>query len=566
MNGKILKFDDSGERYRYLSDEYADRGDYEKALGLSFSALKKGFSPDIIMDIADTYADMGLYELSNQYWFIYMDKAPKEKVSVAYEELGINFYYMDNVWAAGYYFHLKLSEDGYISREGLEQEIIDFFSGEQAKRRMFKIVYPPEKSDWTFEIKAGKLALLTGDFKTADKYFSMVPEGAPQYAEALDEYSTSDFLAGRIDEAIESSKKLAALENGKIKGCCNLSSMYRFKGDFDKSEYYYLKALEQTDTEIGDTYKLATCSLDLERHSNAIVYLEKIIAERPYELNIRYLFGIALLNVGRYEKGYEVLSQLYRTDPTDLKYKFYAKFALSLTEGDSKAISSLPLGYEDDLPGFAKEKYLKNIDKLYSASPATKNRALKKEEICDAVDWALLKGDSDAVNKAAYILASSSCAKSDGMIMDKLMDLRVSDGVKRILIYMLLVKGYKGKFGFVSGNFYKKIKSRKMQCESEGGELFYTAYALAVSRLAFFDADNLDKLAKSADKIYRESVNREKRSDYSLDGSRENIAALIALKSGSKRFSSVKEIAGVFNLNEIKFNEFLKNYNGEKYD
>ena len=161
MNGNILKFDDSGERYRYLSDEYADRGDYEKALGLSFSALKKGFSPDIIMDIADTYADMGLYELSNQYWFIYMDKAPKEKVSVAYEELGINFYYMDNVWAAGYYFHLKLSEDGYISREGLEQEIIDFFSGEQAKRRMFKTVYPPEKSDWTWETFKSAAAKVT---------------------------------------------------------------------------------------------------------------------------------------------------------------------------------------------------------------------------------------------------------------------------------------------------------------------------------------------------------------------------------------------------------------------
>lgn len=566
MNGKLLKFDANEERYRFLSDEYADKGDFETALGLSFSALKKDFSLDLIMDIADTYADMGLYELSNQYWFIYMDKAPKNKVSIAYEELAINFYYMDNVWAAGFYFHLKLSEDGFISREGLDREIVDFFSGEQAGRRMFKTVYPPEKSDWTFEIKAGKLALIAGDFKTADKYFGLVPEGAPQYFEALDEYSTSNFLAGRIDEAIESSRKLTGYDKGKITGYCNLSSMFRYKGDNEKSEYYYRKALEQTVSDIGETYKLATCSLDMGQHGNAIVYLEKIITERPYELNLKYLYGVALLNVGRYEKGYEVLSALYRTDPTDLKFKYYARLSRLLAEGDVRAKSFLPLGYDDDLPPRVTKNYLDNLGKLFSSTTEQINRALKKETVRDALDWALSYGNKDAINQAAYILASSTSAVSDGIMTAKLMDQRISDSVKRILIYMLIVKGFRGKFGFVSGNFYKKLKCRKMKCESEGGELFFTAYALAVSRLAFFDADDLDKLASTADKLYIESVNRGKHRDYGIFNNREEIAALITLKSNLKRFSSIKEVAEIFNVNEAAFRKFIEEYDGEKND
>ena len=81
----------------------------------------------VITDIADLYADTGLLELSNKFWFLYLNKAPKEKRALAYEELAINYFYLENFWASSYYFHQKLSVDGFISKEGLSQEIIDFF-------------------------------------------------------------------------------------------------------------------------------------------------------------------------------------------------------------------------------------------------------------------------------------------------------------------------------------------------------------------------------------------------------------------------------------------------------
>ena len=108
MEENLLLFDKSVSRYRKLADECSEREDFLGALRYLTSA--KNIDPKdlgVIMDIADAYADAGLLELSNKYWFLYLDSAPKDKVAVAYEELAINYFYMDNFWASSYYFHKK---------------------------------------------------------------------------------------------------------------------------------------------------------------------------------------------------------------------------------------------------------------------------------------------------------------------------------------------------------------------------------------------------------------------------------------------------------------------------
>ena len=84
--------------------------------------------------IAKVYSLMEQYEMSNLYWFRYLYYAPKDKVSMCYEELAINYFYLDNLWASGYYFHKKISVDGFVSKQDIDPEIIDFFSGEEAKK------------------------------------------------------------------------------------------------------------------------------------------------------------------------------------------------------------------------------------------------------------------------------------------------------------------------------------------------------------------------------------------------------------------------------------------------
>ena len=93
---KIIPFDKNVNRYRRKANGYADKGDFMRALAFLNSAKSIDCNIDVLVDLADAYADMGLLELSNKYWFKYIDKAPKDKVSTAYEELAINYFYLDN--------------------------------------------------------------------------------------------------------------------------------------------------------------------------------------------------------------------------------------------------------------------------------------------------------------------------------------------------------------------------------------------------------------------------------------------------------------------------------------
>ena len=117
------------------------------------------------MDIADTYADMELYELSNQYWFYYIDVAPKERVSIAYEELAINYFYMDNMLASSYFLHKKLSVDGFISRDGIDKEILEYFAQSSQNKDDYHIVYPIENADYSKTLRQAKRELVSGNFE-----------------------------------------------------------------------------------------------------------------------------------------------------------------------------------------------------------------------------------------------------------------------------------------------------------------------------------------------------------------------------------------------------------------
>ena len=97
MENKVLQFDKSVDRYLKLSDNKIKEKDFLSALSFLFSAYKiDSENLEVITALADLYANMNLMEISNKYWFIYLDKAPKEQLAIAYEELAINYIYLDN--------------------------------------------------------------------------------------------------------------------------------------------------------------------------------------------------------------------------------------------------------------------------------------------------------------------------------------------------------------------------------------------------------------------------------------------------------------------------------------
>lgn len=562
MEGKVLQFENGIEKYRALAEKHADADDLIGALGFLFSALKIERSPAVLMDIADLYADMALYELSNQYWFYYLDIVSEDKASVAYEELAINFFYMGNILASGYYFHLKIQADGYIRQEGLDKEILDFFSEQETRRKAYRVVYPIERADYTLELERAKRALTVGDYEKAVKLYSSVPEGAPQYNTALSELSVATFLADDVDEAIKLSHKLIKENGESISACCNLSSMYAFKGDNDKRDYYFARALSLEPSGLEDQYKLATCSLENGQHQLGIEYLEKVLKERPYDVVMHLFLGLARINIGDYEGAERTLSHLLRIDPFDCVVDYYYRLAVKLKDGGS-AGRLLPLKYIALVPSSVEKARIKKIESLFEEDVVKIRSELKKQSVVDLIVWGFSETEPQVAKTCALILAKADNPKAYSMLKDALMNTDVEPDVKRVIIHIIVISGKKDRYGVAARGFYFRFKPKKLPCEkAEDGALYFSAYAVCMSRMIFIDAEHMDKIAFSTDRVYKKL-----RSVIDpQQATKEEIAGIIASDIKLDGKLRDRDICAIFDINIDRFKKLKRLYNGEEND
>lgn len=556
MEQKVLQLDKSFNRYIKLATACVEKDDLQGALNFLLDAERFFSEPEVFARIADVYADMGLLELSNKYWFKYMHSAPKERVKDAYEELAINYFYLDNVWASGYYFQKKLSTDGFISKENIDKEVLDFFSGEEYKKHAYRIVYPFNKADYTLETKSAKRAIALGAFSEAVKILEKIPTEC--FTEELSgDYAIALFMNDELDRAEQVCRNSIKAHGESVTAYCNLSTIYGMKKDVDKSEYYYRKALSVSKGEQSEAYKIATCAIERADHEKVRECLEKILSERPYELSMRYFYGVCMMNLGNYQKAVDTFKSALMLDPNDMIVEYYYNYAKSvLTSGEDKE-KLLPLKYEKELPKKIASKWSKKIKEVMKndqkIQPFTKNKENRK-----ILRWGILYGDDTVMRASMFILSYADKKFFFKTAQEILMEHDVGAEVKRLLIYVLIMQGHKARTGVVAGTLYSCFSPKKLLSEKDcSGALFVSAYALCVARMLFFDLDSVDKIAKSADKVYlklKDTVSE-------ADATNEELAALMLSDCNFERYSGDKDVVKIFEISDRKLKKLKEMLN-----
>ncbi len=288
MDGSLLTFRKDNNLYKKIAQTRSDKGDLLGAISALFSALKNDDKDyETLEKIATIYADMGVLEESNQFWFYYLLKAPKSKISTAYAELAINYFYMDNLFASSYYFHKKFELDGYISNEPLDDEITEFLSNDIFKKTAYRLVYPFERADFSRVFKSARRAFAIGDFLSAITIFSSVPDECMTEDE-FGEYAISLFMCDKDEEAISICKKSIELNGENPTAYCNLATFYNAKSNEDKSNYYYQKALLVRKYDQDEPYKIAGCAIEKKDYLVARDCLKVIINEKPFDPMMRF--------------------------------------------------------------------------------------------------------------------------------------------------------------------------------------------------------------------------------------------------------------------------------------
>ncbi len=558
MERGVLRFEKDESRYIRLADERMQKDDLPGALGFLFNALALNRSAQTLMDIADVYAQMELYELSNKYWFYYMEKAPKDKVSIAYEELAINFFYMDDYLSSSFYFHQKLSADGFLSKDGVDKEIIEFFSGEEFKNNAYYIAYPFDKADYSYTVKRAKRALSGGNYLEAIKLYEKIPIECHD-EESLGDLSICYLMNDDADKSASVARESIAFLGENVTAYCNLSNVYDFKEDYEKSEYYYQQALSLVNGDKNEELKLATCAIERSDHKTVKECLKKILDERKYDTTMQFFYGLSLLNTGDFEGGRACLSAVYRLDVTDKVFKFYAEYANKLCCGGGREY--LPIKYVKSFPESVVKDYENKLSKLISVANKS-GVSLKKEQYKEVVEWGLYASE-DLARKSVYILAYEYSSYAKKLLKGYLMDNEGDTQIKQLIVYALTVNGLKERLNIVNRNFFFKLKPKKLSFENEKkGALYFGAYAVALSRMAFLGVEKLDKLASVIELIY----SRLERSLRKDDVTSEEIAALAVLLCGYPRFQTKKEVMRIFEVKKDKLSLLREIFNGEKND
>lgn len=559
MEQKILQFTRREKTYLKLAEERAERGDFTGALGFLFSAKDLEETPEVLSAIADVYSEMGALELSNKYWFKYIDKVQEDKLAVAYEELAINLFYMENYLASSFYFHKKLMMDGYISKEGIDQEIIEFFSGEEYRKNSYYLAYPFDKADYSYTAKRAKRALAGGGFDEAISLINSIPIPC-RNEEVLGDLTIAHLMNEQYDEAADVARSSLAMHGDNVTAFCNLSTVYDMKEDKDKSEYYYKKALEYRKGEENEEYRIATCAIEREDHSTVKACLQKIVEERPYDVVMRFFYGISLINLGEYPSASEELLKVYKTDPYDMVFEYYAKLALGLKDGRVKELSFNKIRYMKLLPEQVEKEYKKMISDL-TANPQKACSAIKKPNVIKVLEYVLRSADKDVARQAVYLLSTVYSPQARELLKQALSDNEVQTGVKRVILYAMVINGCKENLSIVDRNFYFKCKAKKVACEKDkDAGLFLSAYALCFSRMVFYGVEDLDKIASSANKVYSKLKDVITEAEVSND----ELAGLILSIAGIEKLSGDNEVCGIFDIEKKKLGLLKSIYKGEK--
>ena len=179
------------------------------------------------------------------------------------------------------------------------------------------------------------------------------------------------------------------------------------------------------------------------------------------------------------------------------------------------------------------------------------------------VEWAVYCADGQVARDAAYLLSLGNSQYAKKLAEDVLMDPDAKEEIKRILVYMLVARGYKGKIAAVAGNFYVKARPKKLLCEraSDGG-VYFSAYALCMARAIFWDVENVDKIAKHVDKIYGVLRNKIRSSEVTND----EIAALVLSECKFKWCKSDRDVLNIFEVDKRRLELLRELYKGDKND
>lgn len=534
-NGISMYYDKAMSKY--------DSGDLVGCLDLLFTARRLLNAPGsdddlaLTLEIADTYADMGLLDEANKY---YLRLTPfNYELADIYYSLIRNYIIMGEPELAVYYLNLGIdiglldSEDGFAP-----EEIEALINPPKEKLRLV------DNCGDEYLMQVARQLASSCDTEFAKQMLSNISPRSKNYATAANYLAIIEISGGNIEEGIKWCDSV--LENdpsnvnaltAKIIGC-------KYKGSEAEVEELTQRLLE---IDIKDSFslgKVAMCMAEIGNNKLTAVFCERSLKESPFEQSIMLLCALAQWNTGNRDRAKELMVTLCSVYPEDYTAKYYARLLSDECREEPFALTVTIDKCEED----ERERVLSaQIDGAKNPDDFI-DKYEENELLEEYVHWALTEGDDRIAVKVGSFIARTP--RGFALARQTLLLPHASIALKKELLIRLFSTGRVFKLSTVINGRLLLFRSNLPKVTRRAD--FVEAYWQLFGALAFIEDDFEKKLNACYKKVFEALCSLSDKLDSKA------IAAVIAYKSQiNKIFSRETYCCEVFDCEKKDFMLYL---------
>ena len=543
MSDKVLKLNLSDEFLLDSAEKRYREGDYLGALTmLNKRAGMYDSSADACALYADIYEEMGLYRLSADAWFRFLDTCNEADFSEGYEGLAVAFMNLNNEVQSALYYQRSLSDEELrFELTRLDKEEISSVR----KKPELRIVYSADGSQGNPNALAEGLGLLkNGRLEEARAAFRDIPAASADYASSYGLAAMCTLMLGDEEGAEKECRELLEKYPENVQALTTYCAVLGARENKNEAKEVAKKLAELKADATDDLYRVATAlcetGLDKEAYEKLCILKKRL----PYDDNVLYFHAVSAYKIQKKEEAIDSLERLTTIFPRKAVARYYLERLRALRDGDGEPLS---MTYYYRMP---EEEYRAVADFLIAASNAPEPELLSELPSLDEF-YRLAFDELEGRDEKLQMIAAKVAVRcrADKFVRETLLDYEGDEIIKLSILHDITMRNEDDSFGVVICNLYKEFFTHKLEIGERKKEAFLKAFSDVYSKFALLGEENEGKICAAAEDIY---VTLGEAEAWEYIDERASLAAAIYRESRTKRGErSIDEIVKMFDADKI---------------
>ena len=544
---RIITFDNGVKSLSALAEKRREEGDLVGAVSAYRSALAKSpFDYGANAGLAELYGDVDLGIEAINCWFRALSRAENDyERARAYNGLGANYYILGKDSLAMNYFGKQLETDNESDFEynDVLDNMRDEFFEEQPER--YSVVYDKKKRGREALEKARNL-LDTGRPDEALKKLSDVLPEDEAFPEALEIISFVLLMRGEYQAALDAASRAVDLRGGGLLGNCVVCSALFHLERKDESLAIFKKIVNSgVAAETQDYLQVSMVAIEIGQEEAALDYINRILADTPYNVNVLYVRGLIKYNLGDVDGCREDMKTVLTfTENAVARQRLFE----TRIEGKDRPER---FAYDFDLTESEVKFRLDELNKKFLSLQGGHITFADIREHCECIVKCRFP---DLFSVGMHMGLAVDAAGMQEYLKEVLLDVTVDDEIKRAVVKEYLSLGLKMPIKLVSGHYYKEFTIEPIEMNGYAAELFTEVYNALASNLYTVGAAKKVALLKRRIKKYREIFEENGGTD---SASPEPVAAAVLYRMKIDLLSSGQVAQAMFGVSEKDFEAAL---------